>query len=126
MNNIVAALKTKCPRCRQGNLFLKKNPYAMGNMLTMHTHCSNCSLRYERESGFFFGAMYISYAISIALFVTAVVGYYLVLKPFVNWKWYIFGYVILVILLSPVIFRLSRSIWLAIMTKYDPEKRGER
>lgn len=124
MNNIVAALKTKCPRCHQGDLFLKSNPYSFGNMLTMHEHCPNCGLRYERESGFFYGAMYISYAINIALFVTATVGYYLFLKPFVNWKWYILGYVGLSALLTPVIFRLSRSIWLMIMTKYDPEKRS--
>lgn len=126
MNNTVASLKMKCPRCHEGNLFLKSNPYAFGSILTMHTHCSNCGLRYERESGFFFGAMYISYAINIALFVTATVGYYLFLKPIVNWKWYILGYVALTVLLSPVIFRLSRSIWLSIMTKYDPEKRSER
>lgn len=125
MSKIAAALKMKCPRCHQGNLFVKKNPYTFGNMLTMYDHCSNCGLRYEREAGFFYGAMYISYAINIALFVTATVGYYLFLKPIVDWRWYIFGYVALTLLLTPVIFRLSRSIWLTIMTKYDPEKRGE-
>lgn len=126
MNNIVAALAGKCPRCHKGDLFTGKNPYAFGNMLTMHTHCSNCGLRYERESGFFFGAMYVSYAINIALFVTATVGFYLFLKPYVDWRWYIFGYVVISLVLSPVIFRLSRSLWLSMMTKYDPEKRGER
>lgn len=126
MNNFVATLKTKCPRCHEGEMFVNSNPYAVGNMLTMHTHCSNCGIRYERESGFFFGAMYISYAINIALFVTATVGYYLFLKPLVDWRWYIFGYVALTVLLTPVIFRLSRSVWLSIMTKYDPEKRSER
>ncbi len=126
MNNIVSALKTKCPRCHEGEMFIQSNPYAFGNMMTMHTHCSNCGLRYERETGFFFGAMYISYAINIALFVTATVGYYLFLDALVDWKWYILGYVALTIMLTPVMFRLSRSIWLAIMTKYDPEKRSEK
>lgn len=124
MNIIIAALKTKCPRCHEGDLFLKKNPYTIGNMLTMHTHCNHCGLRYEREAGFFYGAMYISYAINIALFVTATVGFYLFLKPVVDWRWYIGGYVVLTVLLSPIIFRLSRSIWLLIMTTYEPEKRG--
>ena len=125
MSKLTAALKMKCPRCHQEDLFVEENPYAVGNMLTMYDHCPNCGLRYERESGFFYGAMYISYAINIALFVTATVGYYLFLKPVVDWRWYIFGYVALTLLLIPVIFRLSRSIWLAILTKYDPEKRGE-
>jgi hypothetical protein len=70
--------------------------------------------------------MYISYAINIALFVTATVGYYLFFDEIVDWRYYISGYVILTVLLSPVIFRLSRSIWLMIMTKYEPEKIGER
>lgn len=126
MGKIAATLQSRCPRCQQGELFLKKNPYAFGNMLTMHSHCSHCGLRYERETGFFFGAMYISYAINIALFVTATVGYYLFLDSMVDWRWYIGGYVFLTVLLSPVIFRMSRSIWIMIMTPYEPEKRGER
>lgn len=126
MNNLVAAFLGKCPRCHEGELFTGKNPYAFGRMLTMYTHCSNCGLRYEREAGFFFGAMYVSYAINIALFVTATVAFYLFLKPYVDWRWYIFSYAVLSLLLSPIIFRLSRSLWLSVMTKYNPEKRGER
>lgn len=126
MGNIKSAVNLKCARCGEGELFESTNPYKWGQMLTMNTHCSNCGLLYERESGFFFGAMYISYAINIALFVTATVGYYGFLEEIVDWRWYILGYVAISVLLSPVIFRLSRSIWLSIMTRFDPDKSGER
>lgn len=126
MSKVSAALSMKCPRCEKGDLYLTKNPYTPGKMLEMHRTCSNCGMKYERETGFFYGAMYISYMLNIALFVTATVGYYWLLEDIVDWRWYISGYVGLTVLLSPVIFRMSRSIWLQAMVKYDPEKRGER
>lgn len=80
-------------------------------------------MKYERETGFFFGAMYVSYALNIALFVTAVVGYFLFFSES-DWRIYIGTYVAITLLLTPVLFRLSRSIWLQFMVKYEPEKRG--
>lgn len=126
MGIVKTAVNFKCARCGEGELFESKNPYKWGKMIAMYSHCSKCGLLYERESGFFYGAMYISYAINIALFVTATIGYYWLLEEVVDWRWYILGYVGVTILLSPIIFRLSRSTWLMIMTKYDPNKIGER
>lgn len=90
----------------------------------MHESCSNCEMKYERETGFFFGAMYVSYALNIALFVTAVVGYFLFFSA-ADWRYYIGTYVALTLFLTPVLFRLSRSIWLQFMVKFEPEKRGK-
>jgi uncharacterized protein (DUF983 family) len=126
MGKISSAIKMTCPRCGKGDLFEKSNPYSAGKILAMHKNCSNCGMRYERESGFFFGAMYVSYALNIALFVSATVAYYVYFEDKIDWKWYISGYVALTLLLSPIIFRLSRSLWLIMMVGYDPEKRGER
>jgi hypothetical protein len=126
MGKFSTALGFKCARCGEGEMFTSKNPYKWGEMMTMHSHCSNCGMLYEREGGFFYGAMYISYGINIALFVSATAGYYLFFEGMVDWRWYITSYVVLTVLLSPVIFRLSRSMWLMLMTKFDPGKSGER
>ncbi|MEM9340801.1 MAG: hypothetical protein AAGA66_18855 [Bacteroidota bacterium] len=41
----------------------------------MHTNCPTCGLRYEKEPGNFYGAMYVSYGFSTAIFlVTAFAG----------------------------------------------------
>lgn len=124
MSKIVAAVTMKCPRCRKGDLFVTKNPYAPGKMFEMNESCSHCEMKYERETGFFFGAMYISYMLNMALFVTAVVGYFLFFQE-ADWRYYISIYVGLTIVLTPIIYRLSRSIWIEIMVKYEPEKRGK-
>ncbi|KPM48384.1 DUF983 domain-containing protein [Jiulongibacter sediminis] len=126
MGQLKSALALKCPRCNQGELFESKNPYQPGKMMTMHTHCSNCGLRYEKEQGFFYGAMYVSYMLNIALFVTATVGWYLFIEDLIDWRIYIGIYVLLTVLLVPIIFRYSRSLWMIMMIKYEPEKRGER
>ena len=33
----------------------------------MHEHCAACDLRYEREQGYFVGAIYINYAVTVAV-----------------------------------------------------------
>ena len=51
--------RMKCPRCRQGDLFIK--PFNFSKPLAMESHCQNCNLNYEPEPGYYFGAMFISY-----------------------------------------------------------------
>jgi uncharacterized protein (DUF983 family) len=126
MGKLSGALQLKCPRCEQGHLYETKNPYSIGNMFTMMRNCENCGLRYEKEAGFFYGAMYISYALNIAFFVTATVAWYLFFENGIDWRIYISLYVLITVLLVPVNFRYSRSLWLSIMTKFEPDKRGER
>ncbi len=126
MGNIKAALKFKCPRCGEGDLFQAQNPYKQGSMFEMDTNCSKCGLKYEKEGGFFYGAMYMSYMLNIGLFVMATVLWYVLLEDKIDWRIYIGSYVLTTILLVPVLFRLSRSIWLMIMIKYEPQKTGAR
>lgn len=126
MGNLKGAILLKCPRCEQGNLYESKNPYKPGKMMEMHKNCSNCGMRYEKEAGFFYGAMYVSYMLNIALFVIATVVWYAFIEDFIDWRIYIGSYVLLTVLLVPIIFRYSRSIWLMMMIKFEPEKRGER
>ncbi|HEY8829040.1 MAG TPA: DUF983 domain-containing protein, partial [Candidatus Limnocylindria bacterium] len=48
-----------CPRCRRGELFT--------GLLDMPERCPVCGLVYEREHGYFVGAMAISYGLAVAL-----------------------------------------------------------
>jgi uncharacterized protein (DUF983 family) len=126
MNKIEAAVRMKCPRCHEGEIFETKNPYDLGKMTAMYKHCPKCGLKYEKESGFFYGAMYVSYMFNIALFVIATVAYYLFFEERVYWLWYILGYVAVTFLLFPLLYRLSRSIWLQAFVKYEPGKIGHK
>ena len=56
-----ALLQQRCPRCREGRMFK--------GMAAMNDPCPVCGLVFEREPGYFFGAMYFSYFIAVAILV---------------------------------------------------------
>jgi uncharacterized protein (DUF983 family) len=71
-NRLYSILNYKCPRCHQGNLFIGK-AYSK-HLAHMPEQCTSCGLRYEREPSFFTGAMYVSYALQVALFTSVYVA----------------------------------------------------
>jgi len=56
-NLFMAVLLMRCPRCREGAVY-------RGLLLTRR-RCAVCGLEFERENGYFTGAMYISYFLGI-------------------------------------------------------------
>lgn len=117
INKLQAIFGYRCPRCRQGDLFEKGKifPKPLEN-------CPVCGLRYEREPDFFQGAMYVSYAISVAIFITFGFGAYFVFNDpptYVYWVTVISA----AILLSPLNWRLSKSLFIHWFggVKYQPE-----
>lgn len=105
-----------CPRCHQGDLFVNKNPYKMENWDKMHSECSHCRLHYEIEPGFFQGAMYVSYALGVALSIVVVLVN--VLIGF-NALYYFIANTSVIILLAPFIFRWSRALYMNFFITYD-------
>ena len=59
---IQAILRELCPRCYTGKIF--RGPL-WRTYLAMNERCPVCDLKYEREQGYFLGAMYFSYMLSI-------------------------------------------------------------
>ena len=118
-SKLYSILYGKCPRCHQGELFYNKNPYKLENWDKMHSSCSHCSLRYEREPGFFQVAMYVSYALGVALSVGVVL-----LNLAIGFKpvYYFVSNTLAIVLLAPLLFRWSRSVYLNIFIKYDKSK----
>lgn len=74
MSKFQSLLACKCPRCQEGDVY--KSGAFSKDYKSMYTYCPKCNLRYELELGFFWGAMYIGYALSIALSVTLSVATY--------------------------------------------------
>lgn len=109
-------LKFKCPRCHEGDLFTHSNHYDLGNFLKMHKNCPVCNQTYTPEPGFYFGAAYISYAVSVAI---AVIAALITLALGYRAPGTIIGAILIpTVLLAPINFRLSRSIWANIFIKY--------
>lgn len=108
-------LGAKCPQCREGEIFTDKM-LNIRKMSSMHQNCPNCNLRYEKEPGNFYGAMYVSYGFSTGLFlVTAFILYFFFDDPPLNV--YLISIVVITLLLFPINFRYSRVIFLYLIWK---------
>lgn len=121
-SKLYSIFKYKCPRCHQGEVFKSKSSYNLPKMFDLHEKCSHCGLRYEFEPGFFYGAMYVSYGLTVALGIAT----YILMQIFFEAS---VGQIIAVLVAalivgSPLILRLSRIIWMNLFIKYEPEKRG--
>jgi uncharacterized protein (DUF983 family) len=104
-----ALFSGKCPACREGDIF--KYPITrLANFSDMHSHCPVCGANFEPEPGFYFGAMFISYAFNVALLTVfgLTIYRYTELSEFV----YIVLIALLAILFTPFSFRASRVLWL--------------
>ena len=114
-------LKMKCPNCRKGNMFTKKSIFPLKDLLTMPEECSVCGQKMELEVGFYYGTGYVSYALSVALFVFNFVWYYIFFG--ITYKDNsIFEYLItsisIIILAQPWLMRYSRVLYLYMFVKY--------
>lgn len=112
-------LTGSCPKCQEESMYSDKNPYNLSNTLKMNVTCSHCGTRYKIEPSFFYGAMYVSYAVGIAFGVAAFVISFLFLGS--NLKTAFIAIMTTLIVFMPVIMRLSRNIWINIFIHYDKD-----
>lgn len=85
----------------------------------MHDRCPGCGLHFNREPGYFLGAMYISYGLALAvIFVFGLTLWWLT-----NWRidkvalWA----VVLFLPFVPMLTFLSRVLWIYLDQTVDPE-----
>lgn len=116
---VYSVVRNKCAKCHEGDVFIYKNPYNLKKFDKMHEHCSACDAKYEKEPGFFFGAMYVSYALMSALFISSFVIDNLWIHS-ETWQYMTF-LVTAMILSVPLTYRWSRLIWINFFTKFDKE-----
>ena len=115
------AFALRCPRCGDGALF--------SGWFAMHEACPECGLRYEREPGYFVGAIYVNYAVTAVVCLGSVIALDVAVGLPV---WLQVTLACALATLVPVVFfRYSRSVWLGIdhfVTTTDEamERRGRR
>ncbi len=115
---IYSIAKFKCPQCQEGDFFLS-HPYDLKNAGKLHENCSECGLKYAKEPGFYFGAMYVSYAFGVAIFVATIVVYYLIYRS-IDVIPLLVTMGILSILTAPFNYALSKIIWANLFISYRP------
>lgn len=107
---------SKCARCSEGNVYESANPYNLKKFDALVINCSVCGQNNDPEPGFYFGAMYVSYGLTVGIgIVTSVV---MILLSF-SVLTIIITLSAILILLAPLSFRWSRMIWLNMFVHYD-------
>ncbi len=105
-----AIMQGKCPRCREGKVF--KYPAVHSKFMIMNEYCETCHQKFDIEPGFYFGAMYISYAFQTAIFVAVSLSIFIFLGEKTPLWYYIVAIVILTLFTLPFAFRYSRLLML--------------
>ncbi len=88
------------------------------SLFTMYPQCRVCELRFEREQGYFLGAIYINYAVTVVIMLAG----FFILEYTTDVSlaqqiilWCIFG-----VLFPMLFYRYSKSLWLSIDCIFDP------
>jgi uncharacterized protein (DUF983 family) len=120
-SGLLALLRLRCPRCHRGPLF-SHGAFSITRFDEMPERCPNCGQFYEPETGFYWGAMYISYGLAVGVVLVAgLLTYFLGHDPPV-WV-YVTVVAASMILLTPLLFRYARALMLYAFggVRYDPE-----
>jgi uncharacterized protein (DUF983 family) len=85
----------------------------------MNEECSHCGLRYQIEPSFFYGAMYVSYGVNVAIGIAAFIIANLMFG--LNLKQSFVAIIASIVVLYPYVLRWSRNIYINMFVSYDPE-----
>ncbi|MGC6431689.1 MAG: DUF983 domain-containing protein [Jejuia sp.] len=106
-----------CPKCHQESMYTVKNPYILTDTLKINERCFHCDTKYRIEPSFFYGAMYVSYAVGVAFGVAAfIIANLFFGASLLNTFIAIVG---TLVAFMPIIMRLSRNIWINMFMSYD-------
>jgi len=116
LSTLASILQQRCPRCRIGRIFQSS---IFRGFPKMCERCSICDLKFEREPGYFLGAMYLSFALGV-----------LVMAPIAALLWFLTGWWITKVILcaailflpfAPTITLFARVLWIYFDQRIDPE-----
>lgn len=103
----------KCPRCGVGHHYESDNPLKINKFLNVPDRCPHCNLNYKPEIGFYWGATYVSYMMtvgfSLMLFLASVIIFGFINSLSIN---FIIVNTVSLIILAPYFVRWSRTMWL--------------
>ena len=109
------ALRLVCPYCGKGRLF--------SGWFAMNERCSACGFKFERETGYFLGSIYVNYGVAVVIAI--------VLHLLMQYVWQR-GALEQTIVIGGLVagfglgfFRHARALWLAFDLAFDPPRPEE-
>ncbi|RDI51392.1 DUF983 domain-containing protein [Flavobacterium glaciei] len=118
-SKLYSILTGTCPKCQNESMYLEKNPFHFNKILKMHENCSHCNLKYQIEPSFFYGAMYVSYGLNVAIGTATFVISFVIFES--SLKVAFIAIIASLIVLFPFVLRWSRNIYINMFVSYDPK-----
>lgn len=113
-------LRMRCPTCGTGDLFT--------SFFTLRDRCLGCGTAFEREEGYFIGAMIVLIGVTEALFGLWFVGGMLLTWPNVPWTTLLIGGIVLNLVFPIVGYPWSKTTWMGLHDAFvseEPSKQAE-
>lgn len=108
LKNIV---KENCPKCEQGKVFANAGNLLLFQIPKMHPNCLICNHKFEKEPGYFFGSMFVSYALAVGEMLLLFLFLHVFISSYIT---IILSIAAATLLVSTFNFRCSRMIWIYI------------
>ena len=126
---ILSIFSNKCPRCREGKLYKHNNPYNFKNNMEMNKECPSCGQATEIEVGFYYGTGYVSYGLSVAFSVATFIAWKVLIGMTFSvdddrMLYWMATNITLLIIVQPILMRLSRTLWLGWFVSYEEDWRS--
>ena len=114
---LYSILNFTCPYCHEGAFFVS-HPYDLAKAGDLHPACPKCGRKYSIEPGFYYGAMYVAYAIGVAMCVSTWVAM-MVLAPHLGVLPQILIISSVMLFGGPLFYALSKIIWANLFFTYE-------
>lgn len=113
---LARGLLKRCPQCGQRKIFR--------SFFTLLPRCPNCDYPFEREEGYWTGAMIVNIAACMAWFAVLFVGTFIATAPDVDWAPLLAVALGTMGLLPIVFYPHSKTIWMAFDLYWHPFREG--
>lgn len=105
------ALRRRCPRC---------GVQAFDSWFQMREHCPGCGLRFEREPGYWVGAVTINTTVIFGTFLVVFGGLVVLTWPEVPWLTVLIVTAAANVLIPTLFYPISKTVWLALEMGWHP------
>lgn len=107
----------RCPNCGARGVF--------SSYFTLRERCPVCGLGFEREEGYWLGAMVVNLGVTEALFGVLFIGGMLLTWPEVPWTLLLVAGIVLNATVPVVYYPLSKTTWMGIDLFFNPPSPAE-
>ncbi|WP_348798360.1 DUF983 domain-containing protein [Flavobacterium adhaerens] len=122
-SKLYSILTGTCPKCMKESMYADKNLLHLGSVLKMNEKCSHCGLKYQIEPSFFYGAMYVSYALNVAIGIATFIIAFLFFGADIQTTF--IAIIITLVITFPIVLRWSRNIYINMFVSYDPSTKDK-